>query len=205
MIKNNKKEKESLLSKLFLVIGLGVSFYGVKKVVDLYVEREEENKNLIDSDDYETLLEIDKENHQGDWDEGLFDYDKIKLDYNADQLFREFLERVELTNEIPDKIFKISDIEKLIPFENMDIENKSTYDYSVMSMLGGQSGRDYFIFKDMEDLRDIFTEECNNSNRNNTLWKKKYGDERFIINPKYYLGRREENRSIELEDEDESS
>lgn len=192
--RRQKEEKKSLLSSIVKgVIGIGALAYTGYKVLDMYIKAEE--SSLMSKEEYEEEIEELKNGYiQVDTgkeieivDGELFNRELIEKDSNADKLFMKFLDSIEKIIEIPDKSFKIEDIEKIIPFENSGIENKSTYDYSVMSMLGGQAGRDYFIFEDFPDLRDIFTKEANNSSRNNRLWKNKYGEVRFKVNPKYYM------------------
>lgn len=180
---SDNKKKTNFAEKLFGAIGIGVSLYGLKKVIDRYIEIE--NQNVIDSDEYQNLIKIEKENYELVRGNGLFDYEKIKKNNEADEMFKEFLCVVESINEIPDKIFRISDIEKLIPYEKIDRENKKKYYDNIVCMLSDKSERDYFIFKDKQNLPEILTESWNLNN--NQILIEKYLDERFIINPNYYL------------------
>lgn len=180
---SDNKKKINFAEKLFGAIGIGVSLYGLKKVIDRYIEIE--NQNVIDSDEYQNLMKIEKENYELVRGNGLFDYEKIKKNNEADEMFKEFLCVVESINEIPDKIFRISDIEKLIPYEKIDRENKKKYYDNIVCMLSDKSERDYFIFKDKQNLPEILTESWDLNN--NQILIEKYLDERFIINPNYYL------------------
>ncbi len=196
-----KKEKEAKeknkgfksFVKGSLVIGL--SAWAIKKLYDSY--QEEEKEEIITEEEYQEEIEeykkeyiqLTKEESEGQLI--LFDRSKIEKNSNADKLFRLFLDKAEKVSEIPDKLYRISDIEKLLPMEETELKNRSSYNYSIMSMLGGQANRDYFIFRNTPELREIFTEECNKSNRDNLLWKNQYSEEEFTINPKYIIEKTE--------------
>ncbi len=176
------KKKKGFLSKLLWTgIGVGLAAYSLNKL-----KEETEDEKIISKEDYEDEMKKDKVYINLDVNDKIefFNRDLIENTANADKLFLKLLDKIEETSEIANKEFKISDIEKLIPFESTNMSSKSTYNYSVMSMLGGQSSRDYFVFLDNQNLRDIFTEECNSESRDNNLWRE-YLDERFKINSKY--------------------
>ena len=182
------KKKGFRLSKFLAgAAGLAASALAAKKLVDLYAGKED---GLITREDYEKEIARKKLEYitkPSDYGKTFFDYGKIENDANADILFRKFLAKVDRVSETPDKVFRILDIEKLIPYEESGLDSKSIYNYSIMSMLGGQSGRDYFMFLGNSDLRDRFTQEANDPSRNNAYWKN-FKDERFKINDKYILG-----------------
>lgn len=182
------KEKKAGLSKLiFTALGAAVSLFAAKKIVDIYAQYEDENEDLITEEEYLEKLKNEESEYvrkSGPYGETFFDFSKIENQAKADMLFRQFLKKVDQVSEKPDKIFKIMDLEKLIPYEESGMDSRSSYNYSVMSMLGGQASRDYFIFLGYEDLRDIFTQEANDINRDNSYWKE-FKDERFKINHKY--------------------
>ncbi len=80
--------------------------------------------------------------------------------------------------------FTIGQIAEIIPRGTAGVDNYTTYGFSVMSMLSGQKGRDYFIFENPM-VKDEFTLACRNPKRDNHYWKKHYSDARLRINPKY--------------------
>ncbi len=182
-----KKREFSLPKFLLGTAGVAASFFAAKKLVDLYAEKED---GIMTREDYEREITREKVKYKtglSDHGETFFDLSRIENNANADMLFRKFLTKVDRVSETPDKVFRILDIEKLIPYEESGLDSKSIYNYSIMSMLGGQSGRDYFMFLGNTDLRDIFTQEANDPSRNNAYWKN-FKDERFKINDKYILG-----------------
>lgn len=113
-----------------------------------------------------------------------FRYDKIQLSYNADKLFKEFLKYVEKNHLNPLKTYTLKEISNLIPYKRSNIKNTSTYDYSFMSMFASQKRRDYFNFV-KPSVKQVLTEICNDTNRNNKEWEKKFSKEKVKINPKY--------------------
>ncbi|GMQ64598.1 HNH endonuclease [Vallitalea maricola] len=114
----------------------------------------------------------------------IFNYDLITLSSNADRLFKSFLEIVEDEMIDFESIFRIEDIYILLKKREFKKYKPSSFKYSFMSMFGGQSGRDYFIFKDMTS-REWFTEVCNDTGRKNLAWRDEKANEAVRINPKY--------------------
>lgn len=74
----------------------------------------------------------------------------------------------------------------MIPLGTAGVSNYSTFGFSIMSMFSNQKGRDYFIFDDPH-MTQIFTDCCNNANRNNYEWRKHYLDKTCRINLKYQV------------------
>jgi hypothetical protein len=121
------------------------------------------------------------ENYKSD----IFTISGIVRRVNADKLFVSFLIEIEKRGIVGKKFFTLEEISDLIPRGTAGVDNYATYNFSIMSMLSGQGDRDYFIFEKKE-LRDEFTEVCNNThNRDNNYWKKNHLYEKVKINPKY--------------------
>jgi hypothetical protein len=117
----------------------------------------------------------------------------IEKKANADKLFICFLLEVEKRDINAEKEFTISEISDMIPIGTAGVLNYSTYGFSIMSMLSGQKGRDYFIFEN-DGLRAEFTTVCNNNHdRDNYYWRKFYGSQKVKINPKYLKNYYKEN------------
>lgn len=114
----------------------------------------------------------------------VFDYSAIKITGNADRLFICFLNQIEIRDIFPYKEFTISEISGFIPIGTANVNNYATYGFSIMSMLSGLRDRDYFIFEN-QNLRKEFTELCSNNIRDNYYWRKEYGNEKCVVNPKY--------------------
>ena len=123
-----------------------------------------------------------------DWDNihsRLLSIENIENKVNADKLFVSLIMAVEKRRISIQKEFTISEISELIPIGTAGINNYATYGFSIMSMMGGQKHRDYFVFSNTA-LRDEFTALCNNNrDRDNYYWSKNYPDEKLRINPKY--------------------
>ena len=127
-----------------------------------------------------------------DWNikSGVFNINEIANRVNADKLFVSLLMEIEKRKIDINKEFTLSDIAELIPRETAGVSNYATYGFSIMSMLSGQKGRDYFIYKNT-NLRNEFTDICNNNrNRDNYVWRKLYLDEIVSINNKYIINGR---------------
>lgn len=116
-----------------------------------------------------------------------FNRELVKLDGIADQLFLEFLDAVESAELATNTNFKILDIPKYIPFKRTKISDEDTYNNYILVMLSSQMSRDYFIYLNEPDLRDTFTHISDDPRRDNEIWKKKYGEVEFRINPKYVI------------------
>lgn len=115
----------------------------------------------------------------------IFTLTGIENDKNADKLFVSLLQEIERRSIDIKRWFTIGEVADLIPRGTAGVNNYATYGYSLMSMFGGQSRRDYFVFE-AKGLRDEFTSICSNTrDRDNYLWRKLYLDERVRINPKY--------------------
>lgn len=115
----------------------------------------------------------------------IFTLTGVIHDKNADKLFVSLLQEIERKDIDIKRWINIGEITELIPRGTAGVNNYATYGYSLMSMLGGQNHRDYFLF-DTEGLRDEFTAICSNTHdRDNYLWKKLYLNEKVCINPKY--------------------
>lgn len=112
---------------------------------------------------------------------------ELLIDYkNSDKLYKAFLEKLESQASNASKFFTIQEITEMIPIGTADVSNHSTYGFSIMSMFSNQKGRDYFIFDDFQ-MTQLFTDNCNNPNRNNYEWKKFYLNKTCRINPKYLV------------------
>lgn len=116
----------------------------------------------------------------------IFNYALLIDNKNADKLFKAFLEKVENQEMTPTKVFTVKEITEMIPRGSAGVNNHSTYGFSIMSMFGNQKGRDYFIFDDF-DTTKLFTDLCNNSDRDNYAWRKYYMSKTCVINPKYFF------------------
>lgn len=122
-----------------------------------------------------------------DWvceDYTLFSTTNVENYVNADKLFVSFLKELENRKTNLGNRFSIKEVSSIIPKGTAGIDNPATYGYSFMSMLSGQKDRDYFIFEN-KNLKDEFTQNCRNPNRDNYFWKKHHSDEDLRINPKY--------------------
>ncbi len=115
----------------------------------------------------------------------VFDLDKIHFRANADVLFVCLLLSLEKEyEENTPKTMTIKDISERIPKGTGGIFIRSSYNYAMIALFGGQKGRDYFLFEDSKMRRDLFTKQANNRLRNNNFWKR-HKNERVTINPKY--------------------
>lgn len=115
----------------------------------------------------------------------VFDFSAIKVSGNADKLFICLLHEIECRGISPCKEFTISEISDLIPKGTANVNNYSTYGFSIMSMLSGQRDRDYFIYRN-RDLRKELADVCmNNHDRDNYYWRKECSNEKCTINPQY--------------------
>ncbi len=114
----------------------------------------------------------------------IFYYDRLKGKANADKLFACFLRKTEdeCGVDVPDS-FTIEEVVKRIPKEDLGISSSSSYNYALLALFGSQKGRNYFLFEDI-NIQNIFTQEANNTLRNNYLWKN-YLKTRVRINPDY--------------------
>ncbi len=175
-------QKKDGLGKILLgIVGIGASIFAAKKIVDLYASSEEDTMSELD---YMTEIKNKKNEYGLSGNDEFFDYDLITGNANADELFKKLLKSVNKMWEIPSKVLKIGDIEKLVAFEDSGIESKSNYGYAIMSMLSNQGNRDYVTFLGNSNLPNLFKEEANKGDRNNFYWKN-FSEARFIINPKY--------------------
>lgn len=116
----------------------------------------------------------------------IFDLSLLTSDKNADKLFKSFLLKIEEQDISPSTNFTIDDVVKLIPRGTANVSNYSTYGFSITSMFSNQKGREYFIFEDYS-MTKIFTDSCNNSNRDNYIWEKYFLEKKCRINPKYII------------------
>lgn len=114
----------------------------------------------------------------------MFIYELIALSSSADHLFRSFMEIVEEEQLGYESRFTIEDIYNLLKERVAKDYKSSTFKYSFMSMFGGQSGRDYFVFNDMS-TRKWFTDVCNDTGRRNLAWRTDKAEEVVRINPKF--------------------
>ena len=115
----------------------------------------------------------------------IYKTDQINNNKNADKLFKAFLEYCDKSEIDPQRIFTIEQIANILPRGISGVSNYATYGFSLMSMLSNQKGRDYFIFVN-SNMTNVFTETCNNYNRDNYLWRKLYLQEQCKINPEYW-------------------
>ncbi|MGL5353713.1 MAG: hypothetical protein ACRDA5_10395, partial [Clostridium sp.] len=113
-----------------------------------------------------------------------FNLSSIENKVNADKLFASFLVEVERKGIDENLQFSIKEITDLIPRGTAGVDNYSTYGFSIMSMFSTQKDRDYFVFNN-SIVKEEFTINCNNLNRDNYIWRKEYIDEKCKINPKY--------------------
>jgi len=116
----------------------------------------------------------------------VFNYNRIKGKANADKLFVYFLRKIEegYSGNLPNS-FTIEEIVKRIPKEVVEILNNSSYNYALIALFGSQKGRDYFLFENIS-IQNQFTNEANNTLRNNYFWKN-FLKTRVSINPNYLL------------------
>ncbi len=182
---SDNKKKGSLFEKLLGAIGIGVSLYGLKKVIDLYIDSEVDN--VISKEEYDSLIQMEK----NEFKEKLFYYDKLESKYISEELFKELLLAIEIHNEIPDKIFKVSDIEKLIPFEKTNIKDPDIYKDSLVEILSDYYNREYILFIDEYGLSERIKKEYGQEINYSEKIIRKYSNKRFIINSKYYYKKEE--------------
>lgn len=169
-----------MLSKLVKgIVGAGATIYAAKKIVDLYARHEGED--LMTPEEYEKEMEARRQEGQ---EPGFFNYDLIENKSDADEFFQVFLHRVEDLLEVPSKVMRIADIEKLIPYQATGLKSQDEYDYLLMSMLAGGSSSDYFVFLGNSGMKARLKRELSSKTRDNSYWRK-FKDQRFIINPKY--------------------
>lgn len=117
---------------------------------------------------------------------GIFNYELIKLNANADKLFAKFLEAIEKEygNDIPES-FTIGEVVKRIPQEAVGIKKSESYHYALNALFGCQKGRKYFVFNN-PTVQNEFTSEANNPLRDNRFWKN-YVETVVKINPDYFI------------------
>lgn len=182
---SNNKKKGNLFEKVLGAMGIGLSLYGLKKVMDIYIDRELEN--IINIEEYKSLIQMEKTGEK----ENLFEYESLEVDQISDELFKELLNSIENNNEIPDKIFKISDIEKLIPFEKTNIKDRDIYKDSVVEILSDCYNREYILYIDEYGLSERIEKEYGQEINNSEEIIRKYSNKRFVINSKYYYKKEE--------------
>ncbi len=79
---------------------------------------------------------------------------------NADKLFAHLCQVVRAKGTGANT-YTVGQIAEMIPRGTAGVDNHATYGFSIMSMLSGQNGRDYFVFENPM-VRDEFTAACRN-------------------------------------------
>lgn len=103
---------------------------------------------------------------------------------NVDTLFQLFLNSIKKDNRILKKEYLVSEIGEKIFELTKDSYKNASFNYAMTSLFSTQKNRDYFILEN-KSIHSEFTRLANDTNRNNSSWKIKYGKEKVQINPDY--------------------
>lgn len=176
----NSNNKKSNLKNLILGgLTLGATLFLVYNIF----ERMEINskKDKMDIKDYEKeILFLNSANFIDS--NNLFDQNSEYF-RNSHDIFKMLLNKISQVSEIPNKTFLVSDIFKLVPFEETNFSKKEDYYNSLLEILSNPSKQKYFYYFENIHLEEIFSRELNKGNDN---WINDYSLEKFKINDLYY-------------------
>lgn len=176
----NSNNKKSNFKNLILGgLTLGATLFLVYNIFErMEINSKKEEMNL---EDYEKEILFLNSNNFID-SNNLFDYNSKDFK-NSHDLFKMLLNNINKVSEIPNKTFTISDIFKLIPFEETNFSTKEDYYDSLLEILSNPLENKYFYYFENIHLEEILRRELN---KDNTNWINHYSLEKFKINDLYY-------------------